>query len=139
MAATRAGRTQACGSAQARTRAAQARSFLDVADLIAGEDDDLATPGTAAALAVLAGIAAADALCCASIGRRARGQDHREATGLLAHVEPDGKTLSRSLARLLEIKDGAHYGTVYLTTSRAKTAVRNATILTEAAEAALHR
>lgn len=139
MAAARGKRTQPCGPQEARVRAAQARSFLDVADLILGEDDDLATPGTAAALSVLAGIAAADALCCNSIGTRARGQDHREATALLAQVEPDGRTLAKALARLLDIKDGAHYGTVYLTANRAKTAFRSATTLTEAAETAIRK
>jgi hypothetical protein len=139
MAAARGGRTQDCGPNEARVRVTQARSFLDVADLLLSEDNDLATPGTAAALAVLAGIAAADALCCMNIGRRARGQDHREATRLVAQVEPNGRAHSNALARLLEIKDGAHYGTVYLSATRARTAIRNATTLTEAAEEAVRR
>ena len=84
-----------------------------------------------------AGIAASDALCCRSLGRRARGQDHREAIGLLAQVEPNGKALSRALARLLDIKDGSQYGLVFLGTARAKTAVKSAVALTEAAEEVL--
>lgn len=139
MAAARGTRTQPCGPAEARVRSAQARNFLDTAELITGEDDDLATPGTVAALAVLAGIAAADALCCMNLGRRCRGQDHREATRLVEQVEPDGRALSRALARLLEIKDGAHYGTVYSTPARAEAAIRHATTLTMAAEAAARR
>ena len=131
------GRTQSCGVAEARVRTAQARKFLDTAELIHDVDDDLATPGVAAALAVLAGIAASDALCCRSLGRRARGQDHREATGLLAQVEPGGKELSRALARLLDIKDGSQYGLAFLSAARAKTAVRNAASLTAAAESML--
>jgi hypothetical protein len=71
------------------------------------------------------------------LGRRARGQDHREAAGLLAEVEPDGKSLSRALARLLDIKDGSQYGLVFLGSARAKTAVKNAASLVEAAERAL--
>lgn len=101
MAATRGGRTQTCGPAEARIRVAQARNFLETADLITGEDDDLATPGTAAALAVLAGIAAADALCCMNLGQRSRGQDHCEAARLVEQVEPNGRALSRSFSRLL--------------------------------------
>ena len=131
------GRTQTCGVTEARVRAAQARKFLETAELILDVDDDLATPGVAAALAVLAGIAASDALCCRSLGRRARGQDHREAIGLLAQVEPNGKALSRALARLLDIKDGSQYGLVFLGTARAKTAVKSAVALTEAAEEVL--
>jgi hypothetical protein len=52
--------------------------FADVADLVLGEHVDTA-PGVAAALSVLAGIAAADAACGAVLGRRSRGQDHRQA------------------------------------------------------------
>lgn len=133
------GRTSACGPAEARVRATQARKFLDTTELILGVDDDLAPPGTAAALAVLAGIAASDAVCCLSLGSRARGQDHHQATAVLAQVAPDGRAPSRALARLLEVKDGAHYGVVYLTPARAKTALRNATALTETAESALRR
>ena len=127
------------GPGEARIRASQARKFLDTADLLMDLDDDLATPGASAALAVLAGIAASDALCCISLRQRARGQDHKEATGLLAQVEPGGRRLSQWLARLLGIKDGAHYGAVYLTAAKAKTALRNATALVEGAEAALRR
>lgn len=53
---TKAGRTRPCGITEARVRAAQGRKFLDTAELIADVDDDLATPGVAAALAVLAGV-----------------------------------------------------------------------------------
>jgi hypothetical protein len=135
----RGGRTQSCTSGDARIRARQARAFLETASLIVDVDDELATPGVAATLAVLSGIAASDALCCQNLGRRARGQDHREATGLLAQVEPDGPALAKLLARLLEIKDNAQYGTVYLQPARARTAIRHAARLTEAAEVSLRR
>jgi hypothetical protein len=62
-------RTLACGIADARIRLAQARKFLDVAELVAAEDIQ-ASHSVAAALAVLAGIAASDAACCAALGRR---------------------------------------------------------------------
>jgi len=50
------GRTQVCNPEQARVRLTQARAFLEVAELVVGENDELATPGVAASLAVLAGI-----------------------------------------------------------------------------------
>lgn len=128
-----AGRTQTCSIEQARIRQAQARAFLDVAELVVGEDDALATPGVAASLAVLAGIAASDAACCASLGRRPRGQDHKQAVELLSQVEPQGRELARALSRLLDIKDGAHYGMVYVGGQRAAAAVRQARILVDAA------
>ena len=65
-----AGRAEACGRREAQARLDQARAFLDVAKLVGEQDDDLATPNVAASLAVLAGIAASDAVCCAVLGRR---------------------------------------------------------------------
>lgn len=55
------GRTQTCGAEHGRVRLEQAQAFLEVAELVGTQDDELATPGVAAMLAVLAGIAATDA------------------------------------------------------------------------------
>lgn len=126
-------RTQDCNRAQAAVRLSQARAFLDVAELLSGEDDELANDNVVAALAVLAGIAAADAACCGTLGRRSRGQDHRQAIQLVSQAGPDGKTLSRALSRLLDIKDNAHYGMVYVGVPQAKAALRNATALVDGA------
>jgi len=51
-------RSSVCSKAEARTRLQQAEAFLYVASITLDEHNDLATPGVAAALAVLAGIAA---------------------------------------------------------------------------------
>ncbi len=75
------GRTQACGLAEARTRAGSAGKFLEVALLIEREDEG-AFRSVAASLAVLAGIAAADAACCVALGRRSRGSDHHDAEAM---------------------------------------------------------
>jgi hypothetical protein len=81
--ARRAGRTQRCGRPQAATRLAHARKFFDAAELIATDvSDDEANASVAASLAVLAGIAASDAACCARLGRRSRSQDRRR------HIAP---------------------------------------------------
>ncbi|WP_405055723.1 hypothetical protein OG474_23610 [Kribbella sp. NBC_01505] len=61
-------RTQDCNRAQARVRLNQAREFLDVAEVVGDVESGLATEHVAAALAVLAGIAAADAACCTPLG-----------------------------------------------------------------------
>lgn len=58
--------------------------------------DRVEMPGVAAGLAVLAGIAAADAVCAARLGRIHRGDDHRGAADLLRQAVPDGKTLRPS-------------------------------------------
>jgi hypothetical protein len=131
------GRTQACGRPEAQVRLDQARAFLDVADLVGAEQNDLATPGVTTALAVLAGIAASDAACCAALGRRARGQDHREALTLLRQVAPEGPKMAQDLRRLLDVKDGAQYGMVYVTSQKAAAAVQQARRIVEAASAVL--
>ncbi|WP_145804826.1 DNA-binding protein [Kribbella amoyensis] len=130
---TRGGRTEDCNRAQASVRLSQARAFLDVAQLVGAEDDELANDNVAAALAVLAGIAAADAACCASLGRRSRGQDHRQAIQLLAQAGSEGKAMSRALVRLLDVKDNAHYGMVYVGPQQARNAIRSATTLVDGA------
>lgn len=127
------GRTQTCGPTDARTRLSQARAFLEVAELVGTEQHEIATPHVAAALAVLAGIAASDAACCATLQRRSRGQDHRQALDLLAQVEPNGKSMARDLDRLLSIKDDAHYGLLHVSSQRAVAALRQAHRLVDAA------
>jgi len=103
-------RTQGCSAAQARKRLEHARKFLEVAEMIAGERDGLEYASAAAALAVLAGIAAADAACCAALGRRSRGQNHLQAIDLVEQIAPDGARAAKALRRLLGLKDEAHYG-----------------------------
>jgi len=120
------GRTETCGPQQARTCFTQARAFLEVAELVGAEPDEAATPGVAASLAVLAGIAAADAACCAALGRRSRGQDHRPVLALLAQIAPNGQAMSRDLDRLLAVKDDAHYGLLQVSAQRAAAALRQA-------------
>lgn len=105
-------RTQSCDRNDALNRLAQAESFLLAAELIVDDDSDDATPGVAASLAVLAGIAASDAACCARLGVRARGQSHAEAVALLGTVEPRGGDMAKDLQRLLNRKDDSQYGMV---------------------------
>jgi hypothetical protein len=97
--ATKRGRTQACGAPQALQRLAQARSYLDVATLTADESDPtLEYAGVAASVAILAGIAAADAACCQALGRRSRSDNHHDAEILLAEITPGGKKQPASFA-----------------------------------------
>ncbi len=128
-------RVRPCTRHDARVRATTARRFLDTAALIRDEEDP-ASVRVVTALAVLAGIAASDALCCATLGQLPRGQDHRQATALLATVRPDGQSHARQLAALLDLKDHAHYGTTPVTAGSADTALRRATRLVAAAEEA---
>jgi len=133
------GRTQPCSAADAATRLRHAQRFLEVAQLVADEGDDIEYASPAAALAVLAGIAASDAACCKALGRRSRGQDHREAASLLEQVEPGGKSAANTLARLLNFKDEAHYGLFDVGGQSLKAALRQASSVVEFAAEILRR
>src|SRR5687768_18398461 len=111
----RGSRTQPCDRAQARTRLENAQKSLEVAELAAGEAEIPASRSVAAALAVLSGIAAADAACCAALGRRSRGEDHREAAALLREIIPAGDRAAKALIDLLNMKDNAQYGLLTVT------------------------
>jgi hypothetical protein len=113
-------RTAKCTPAEGRSRFQQAEAFVMAADLVLDDDTDIATRGVTAALAVLAGIAAADGACCTKLGRRARGQDHAEAVALLATVAPGGKEMAKDLGRLLAAKDESHYGVTLVSRTKAR-------------------
>jgi hypothetical protein len=108
-------------------------SEVERPELAADEPGDEAR-NVAAGNAVLAGIAAADAICCLRLGKRHRGQDHHAATDLLHTVRPDGRTLATALATVLAAKDPSHYGETFVSNTRLKTTMRAATRLVDAAE-----
>lgn len=130
----RSGRTEVCGRPEARTRLSHARAFTDTAELVLDIDDN-ASLNVAASLAVLAGVAASDAACCAVLGQRPRGQDHREAVKLLTGIASGGVEMGKDLGRLLDLKDNAHYGVLYISEAKARQAVKWAHRIVEAAEA----
>lgn len=121
------GRVVACTPVECRARRDQARAFLEVAELVLTEDRREAH--VAAALAVLAGIAAADAICGLSLGNWSRGQDHSQAVDLLGDVALRDATLPTKLRRLLADKDAAPYSSTLITVEKAKTMVRQAAAL----------
>jgi hypothetical protein len=109
---------------EGRGRRQVAEKYLEVASLIDSED------GTAinvcVGVAVLAGIAAADAICAAALGERYSGPDHEVAVEVLSRV--DAK-LGKQLRDLVTLKTTSHYGFGLLTPSQRKTAIRCATAL----------
>lgn len=107
--------------------------YLEVARLAAAETGDHAH-NVAAGNAVLAGIAASDALCCIRLGSRHRGQDHRGATELLQAIRPDGTKLAVDLSTLLAVKDMSHYGETFVSSAKLTGAMRAADRLVAAAE-----
>ena len=129
-------RTEPGGRAEATARLAQARKFLEVAKLVEEAEGDIpSSASVAASLAVLAGIAASDAACFAALGRRSRGQNHHAAEALLKQIAPGGSKAAQSFARLIDLKDTAHYGILTVTGTKLKNAMRDAgTVATFAAE-----
>jgi hypothetical protein len=126
-------RTAACTAADARTRLKTARAYLEVAGMVLGEKERDEYLNVAAGLAVLAGIAASDSICCARLRSRHRGDDHRGAADLLRTATPVGANLARVLLRLLDLKDEAHYGVMVVAARRASDAVRWARTLVDRA------
>lgn len=128
-----------CGRAEASARLKQALAFAAVADLVLGDESDLATPGVATALAVLAGIAASDAACCAALGERARGQSHAQAIALLTTVQGNGPRMARHLSALLAAKDESHYGVHLVAEKNAHKLVAQAQALVALAQGVVQR
>lgn len=126
-------RTSSCDPGDAAVRLGHARSFLEVADLVSGGYEVEEYGNVAASLAVLAGIAASDAACCAALGRRSRAQDHRDAEGLLREVR-GAEQAANNLRRLLSLKDEAQYGVMHVGSSDLKATLRLARHLFEFAE-----
>ncbi len=125
---TRSGRTQPCDRTHARARLDNAAKSLEVAELVAREREIPESRSVAAALAVLAGIAASAAACCAALGRRSRADDHRQAATPLPEIR-DGDRAAKALLDLLNLKDTAQYGLIPITARELTTALRRAKTL----------
>jgi hypothetical protein len=125
-----------CGPTEAARKARLARAYLDLAEQAVAQDGDEART-VGAGNAVLAAIAASDALTCLRLGRHSRGQAHQEATALLRTIRPDGSKHAKDLATALGVKDAAHYGTVFVSAVTLRSTLRAAARLVDAAEAAL--
>jgi len=136
------GRTQRCSQADARHCLQHSKQFLEAAELAAEDqhDDGSLEYGSAAAtLAVLAGIAAADAACCKALGRRSRTDDHDQAATLVAEIAPDGQSAAKSLRTLVALKNDAQYGFHTVGSSELTKAVRGARKLVDFADSTLRR
>ena len=92
-----------------------------------------------AGLSVLAGVAAADAVCAIRLGQIHRGPHHREAADLLERAVPDGAKLAATFRRLIDLKDEAHYGVLVVPPRKARDASRWATQLVERARQEVER
>lgn len=126
-------RTAPCGPIEARERVEYAQQQM----LLAQAAEPWLTVAewkASGSAAVLAAIAASDALCCRRLGIRSRDADHRAAVAMISTIEPDGKELARKLNIALEAKDPMHYAADYLTAERHRAVMRAAQYLLERAE-----
>jgi hypothetical protein len=109
-----------------------AQLYLEVAKIaIMNKQPDECTVATGNA--VLAAIAASDAICCAGGKRRFRGENHRQAAELLEEVTGD-RALGAALREAVDLKDEGHYGLGNVELNRAKKAIRRAERLVADAE-----
>jgi len=134
-----AGRVSACDLQDARVRLVHAQKFVEVAEIAADESSLDGYGNVAATLAVLGGIAAADAACCAALQQRSRAKDHHDAEKLVAGVQPGGPEAARDLRRLLDLKDEAQYGVIHVGRSDLRAAIRCARRMVAFAEHTVRR
>jgi Tfp pilus assembly protein PilX len=127
-------RTKSMDSNEVAGRAAQAREFLRAAELFLGEAR--AANSVAGSNAVLAGIAAADAICGKVLGVCSKGDDHRQAVALLESAVGSVNAV-RDLERLVSDKSLAGYSAQFLTDSKTRDLVRYAGRIVEAMESIL--
>jgi hypothetical protein len=114
----------------ARSRRLIAGKYLEAAELMASEEGQAAN-NVVVGIAVLAGIAAGDALCLVATGSRYAGTDHAEAARYLGTVNREhGKYLST----LVRLKPQAHYGAGFINEQERTSALRAAEALVEAAK-----
>lgn len=92
-------------------RQQHAHAFIEAARLVQTLGADAGIPNvgnTVGSLAVLAGIAAADAIAGATLRRRSASDNHADAVSLLKQ-STDGKMLAQHLLRLVSSKTDVQY------------------------------
>lgn len=105
-------RTSPMSRSDALARARHARGFLSAAELVGEFSEDVgddAVSNVVASLAVLAGIAAGDAICGVILRRRSSSSDHSDAVHLLSTAGTNGAGYSRDLRRLVASKSAVQY------------------------------
>lgn len=129
----RRGRIAKCGPAESKKRLNDAYAHLELAETAAG-DKRSATRNASVSAAVLAGIAASDAACCAVLGEVSRGENHRDAAELLGRIADGGRKAAKDLERLIAMKTKSQYGFDDVAPSDPVAAIRRAKSLVEFAE-----
>ena len=120
-------------------RASQAHSFLEAARLtvqFAAELGEDAAANVAASNAVLAGIAAADAICGKALGVRSSSTNHSDAVALIRRAH-GGEAAANHLKALVALKNNAAYEPRMVTSAKSAEAIQHAERLVVAMETML--
>jgi hypothetical protein len=125
--------TRNCSAAIRRGRLRKANGFFQAAQDVSALDDSGEAHDAVVTLYVHAGIAAADVICCARLGKHSAGDNHAEAIALLETVS---RPSSRYLATLLALKTKAGYSHQPASEADVKKAERAASRLVESAREA---
>ncbi|TPW72900.1 hypothetical protein [Schumannella sp. 10F1B-5-1] len=118
--------------ADALARLAEAEAYLQGAELLVGGSTG-AEAKAAAGIAVLAGVAAADAICGLVLGEHSSGDDHGQAVKMAAEATRPATKAGNSLRRLLSEKTPVQYGVQRLSSADALEMVKWATDVVEEA------
>jgi hypothetical protein len=118
-------RTRPSSEAVRRGRLQKATEFFDAAIVLDEEMSDASVT-----LLVNAGIAAADVICGARLGKYAAGENHSDAVALLGQAEPG---MEKHLRTLLSVKSKVAYTHQSATSGERKKSIRAAEALVEAA------
>jgi len=122
-------RTKRCDQKTRDGRLAKAKQFSEAADIIATlTDGAIDVEDAYITLCVHAGIAAADAICCARLGEHAQGDDHDDGVRLLERVD---KKMARHLGTLVKMKTRSGYSALPSSGAERKQAGRAADALVE--------
>lgn len=108
----------------------KAQEFLDVAALAL----EVGLHNAAASNAVTSGINAKDAICLKRTGATHKTENHEDATRDLNRAGKDAAALAPTLKRLLSLKAKSQYRSVSASATDARTAVKNAKKMYEAAQ-----
>jgi hypothetical protein len=126
-------RIRPCGAGEAKVRAAEAQEHLALAEIYRPGEGSAARKASGSS-AVLAAIAAADAVCCGRVKRRSAHTDHAAAVELLRQVSPEGPELAKALSVAIKLKTAMQYGTDNVSESEHTRLMRAAERLVRAAQ-----
>jgi len=118
--ASKKGAISICGPEHAKNRLDVAKHYQELAHFKAKEKLGAAR-NVAVGNAVLAGIAASDALCCWHLGERSSSSSHSDAVALLAKLD---KKLAKHLSILIGDKTASHYGEKFIGIDTLKSCLR---------------